>query len=112
MDTPPRPLLAPGTPARVLTHRHHDQIGTVVTGPTNGAWDDLVVWVDLGGDHPVPVLPQEIAPVEHTIDGQQAARRTAAPAAADTRTDDGTADPVAAGLAALRTSWPMPGQNR
>jgi hypothetical protein len=101
MNTPPRPLLAPGTPVRVLTNRHRDQTGIVVTGPTDGAWDDLVVWVDLGQFYPVPVLPHEVHPVEHADDHQPHAPQ------ADQRADgDPATDPVAAGLAALRRSWP------
>jgi len=108
VDKPPRPLLAPGTHVRVLTHRHHNQTGIVVTGPTDGAWDDLVVWVDLGQAHPVPVLPHEIHPVEHTDDHQPHAPQADGPSVADQRADGGPAtDPVAAGLAALRRSWPI-----
>jgi len=102
MNPPPAPLLPAGTAVRVLTHRHRDQVGTVVTSPVGDAWDDLVVWVDLGQAHPVPVLPHEICPIGHTTDHQAHAHQ-----AADERATDVTAaDPVAGGLAALRTSWP------
>jgi hypothetical protein len=102
MNTPPRPLLAPGTPVRVLTQRHRNRVGEVVTGPTDGAWDDLVVWVDLGQSFPVPVLPHEILSVEHTT-----GHRVPAQQVGDTRTiRDAGADPVAAALESMHASWP------
>ena len=101
MDTPSHSLLPPGTPVRVLTQRHRDQIGTVVAGPGDGAWNDLVVWVDLGQHHPVPLLPQEVIAIEPTL-----RRADSHPTTVTQAADDTAADPVAAGLAALRTWWP------
>jgi hypothetical protein len=79
------PDLPPGQRVRVFVKPHPGRLGMVVVG--EGDPPARCVWVDFGDGVALPVDRRMIAPV--------------------VRAYDDVIDPVEAGLAALRTWWPV-----
>jgi|SRR5882757_11539414 len=87
MDATPPAGLRPGQPVRVTGRGHLSRCGNIAFFVDGDRSSVAEVWVDFGDRVVMPVDRCMIEPIAPTDQGQ-------------------VIDPVAGGLAALRTSWP------